>query len=55
MLVKVLFRNCIKRFYKKSTKWSFFEKWSFSIDHSSTEKENILNIHEFKLISLHEV
>lgn len=31
--------------------------YGFSIDHSSTEKENILNIHEFTLISLsiHEV
>ena len=54
MLVWILFRKYIKRFYEKwtikseiSLNWAVYD---FSVDYSSIEKEGILNIHEYLMI-----
>ena len=54
MLLWVLFRKYIKRFYEEwtikseiSLNWTVYD---FSVDYSSIEKEGILNIHEYLMI-----
>ena len=43
-LAWVLFRKLIKRFYKR---WA---EWNFSVDDSSIEKEDMLNIYKYLMV-----